>query len=88
MSRAGCSLASPLPDHLPHFEPTGALVESLTSEQIALELKQRGGVTVEPSNIVMPEVTELGAFTADVTLHPDVSVGIKVVVEKSKITFT
>merc|ERR1719231_1813170 len=64
----------------------GQIQESVTSAFLVDALK-RAGVTVAESDIEMPEVTELGSVIAEVKLHPDVSVSIKVEVVKSKITF-
>jgi hypothetical protein len=67
--------------------PDGTIKDSVTSAEIAAAIK-RGGITVDEACISMPEVTELGSVLAEVTLHPDVSVTIKVIVQKSKITIT
>lgn len=64
----------------------GEITESVTSQSIADVLK-RASVDVQAADIAMPDVTELGSFSAQVTLHPDVVSSLKVVVEKSKITF-
>jgi len=60
---------------------------SLNVEWIASQIKERASVTVDPSIIMLPEVKELGSVIATVNLHEDVTASIKVVVEKSKITF-
>ena len=62
------------------------ITDTFTSEDVA-EALSRAGVKVDASSIQLPEVTEVGSFVAEVTLHPDVTMSIKVAVEKSKITF-
>ncbi len=61
-------------------------IDAVTSEEIASELK-RAGIAVGPADVAMPELTELGSALAEVRLHPEVTATLKVVVEKSKITF-
>ena len=46
------------------------------------------GVPVDAADLAMPQVTELGSVLAEVTLHPEVTQTVKIVVEKSKITFS
>ena len=64
----------------------GVLLTSFTGEEVASELKRLAGISIEPSLIEMPEVTEVGSVMAEVTLHPEVTLSLKVAVEKSKIT--
>ena len=65
----------------------GKIAETIDAAAVVTMLA-RAGVTVEADDISMPEVTELGSVLAEVTLHPEVTHTIKVVVEKSKITFS
>ena len=62
--------------------------ESVTSADVAEMLKRAAGVAVASDDIELPEVTELGSVIAELKLHPAVGVSLKVVVEKSKITFS
>jgi ribosomal protein L9 len=66
----------------------GAITETLDAAAIAGMLKRAAAVTVEAEDVVMPEVTELGSVVATLKLHPEVSTSLKIVVEKSKITFS
>ena len=62
----------------------GALKEVITAEMLANQLT-RAGVKIEADAIQMADQTELGSVVAELTLHPEVSASVKVVVEKSKI---
>merc|ERR1719453_2099666 len=65
--------------------PDGQLAETLTSKDLEMEIKRRGGITFDPSVVIeMPEATELGDVVAELTLHPEVSLTMKMTVEKSK----
>merc|ERR1719152_252460 len=66
----------------------GKVGEEITSATVADLLKRAAGVTVAPDDINVPEITELGSVVAQLNLHPDVTSSLKVVIEKSKITFS
>jgi len=66
----------------------GEVTDSLTAEDVANLIKLRCKVTLDPSMITLPEVISLGSMSAEVVLHPDVIAPLKILVEKSKITFT
>ena len=63
------------------------VISPIIDSRVVAEAISRSGVSVEASDVLMPEVVELGSVVAEVTLHPEVTTKIKVVVEKSKITF-
>ena len=65
----------------------GQIERPITTKDVAADLS-RAGVTVAEESIEMADITELGSSIATVALHPDVSMAVKVVVEKSKITFS
>ena len=67
---------------------TGLPLSSVTSANIAAELASAAKVKVEPENVSMDEIATLDSAVATVQLHPEVSMSLKVVVEKSKITFS
>ena len=61
--------------------------EIVTSEGVVTEIARATQVTAE--TVDMPDITECpGSAIAEVTLHADVKLSIKVNVEKSKITFS
>ena len=62
--------------------------EPVTRQYIASTLSRAAGVKVAPETIEMPDVSELGTVTAELTLHPKVSTSIKVTVNKSPITLS
>ena len=67
---------------------TGLPLSAVTSANIAAELASRANVKLEPESISMDEIATLDSAVATVQLHPEVSMSLKVVVEKSKITFS
>jgi large subunit ribosomal protein L9 len=67
---------------------TGLPLSPVTSANVAAELASAAKVKVEAESIQMDEITMLDSAVATVQLHPEVSMLLKVVVEKSKITFS
>ena len=65
----------------------GVPKEAVTSADVAADLS-RAGVKVDAADVMMADQTELGSVVAEVVLHPDVSASVKVIVAKSKITFS
>lgn len=63
-------------------------IKDIIDAAAVVKMLSRAGVTVEAADIAMPEVTELGSVLVEVTLHPEVTHTVKIVVEKSKITFS
>ena len=67
---------------------TGLPLSPVTSANVAAELTSTANVKVAPESVQMDEIATLDSTVATVQLHPEVSVSLKVVVEKSKITFS
>merc|ERR1719238_1520021 len=66
----------------------GAPREAITSADVVEMLKHVVGVTVAAEEVSMPELAEIGSVVAELKLHPEVSTSLKIVAEKSKITFS
>jgi len=64
---------------------SGQLEQPMTSDDLVLELKRRGVGLSEPSLVEMPAIVDFGSAVAEITLHPEVTLSLKVAVEKSKI---
>ena len=65
----------------------GEIDSSVTAGSVCAELV-RAGVAIEEKNVEMPDITEIGSAICEVKLHPDVTASVKVIVQKSKITFS
>merc|ERR1712113_13841 len=62
--------------------------EAVTTADVAADLARASAAEVEATDIEMEDISEIGSNMATITLHPDVSFNLKIVVEKSKITFS
>lgn len=67
---------------------TGLPLSPVTSASVAAELAAAAKLKVAPESIQMDDISTLDSAVATVQLHPEVSMSLKVVVEKSKITFS
>ena len=64
---------------------TGQLYGSVSSRDIARELKEVAGVNVESSQVMLgAPIKSVGAFDTKIALHPDVVVDIKIYVAQSE----
>ena len=64
---------------------TGQLYGSVSSRDIARELKQVAGVNVESSQILLGSpIKSVGVFDTKIALHPDVVVDVKIYVAQSQ----
>ena len=66
----------------------GVITEPVNAETIAQTLKAAAGVDVAAEDVDLPEVTALDSYVAELQLGEGVRTSLKVVVEKSKITFS
>ena len=66
----------------------GKVSETVSSADVASMLNSAAKVNVAAEDIEMETITELGSVIAELKLHPDVKCSLKVVIEKSKITFS
>ena len=64
---------------------TGQLYGSVSSRDIARELKEVAGVSVESSQVLLgAPIKSVGAFDTKIALHPDVVVDVKIYVAQSQ----
>ena len=64
---------------------TGQLYGSVSSRDIARELKEIAGVSVESSQVLLgAPIKSVGVFDTKIALHPDVVVDVKIFVAQSK----
>lgn len=64
---------------------TGQLYGSVSSRDIARELKEIAGVSIESSQVLLgAPIKSVGVFDTKIALHPDVVVDVKVYVAQSK----
>ena len=64
---------------------TGQLYGSVSSRDIARELKEVAGVSVESSQVMLgAPIKSVGVFDTKIALHPDVIVDVKIYVAQSK----
>jgi len=64
---------------------TGQLYGSVSSRDIARELKEIAGVSVESSQVLLgAPIKSVGVFDTKIALHPDVVVDVKIYVAQSK----
>jgi large subunit ribosomal protein L9 len=54
------------------------LFGSVTAADIATALQAASGIEVDRRNLTAPEIRKLGTYTAELKLHPEVSVEVKV----------
>lgn len=62
----------------------GKIFGSVTSKEVASDIESRVGLVVDKKKIELPNIKDLGTYTAKVKLHPTVSVDIKVSVVGEK----
>jgi large subunit ribosomal protein L9 len=55
-----------------------ALFGSVTAADIAAALQEASGIEVDRRSLTAPEIRKLGTYTADLKLHPEVSVEVTV----------
>ncbi|KAL3898444.1 MAG: hypothetical protein SGPRY_012837, partial [Prymnesium sp.] len=60
--------------------PDGAIFGSVTNAEIAELILERSGVEVDKKQITAPPISSVGSGFAEIKLHPDVSVKLKLVV--------
>jgi len=64
---------------------TGQLYGSVSSRDIARELKEIAGVNIESSQVLLgAPIKSVGAFDTKIALHPDVIVDVKIYVAQSQ----
>ena len=64
---------------------TGQLYGSVSSRDIARELKEVAGVAIESSQVMLgAPIKSVGVFDTKIALHPDVIVDVKIYVAQSK----
>ena len=64
---------------------TGQLYGSVSSRDIARELKEIAGVNIESSQVLLGSpIKSVGAFDTKIALHPDVVVDVKIYVAQSQ----
>ena len=64
---------------------TGQLYGSVSSRDIARELKEVAGVAVESAQVLLgAPIKSVGVFDTKIALHPDVIVDVKIYVAQSK----
>jgi large subunit ribosomal protein L9 len=64
---------------------TGQLYGSVSSRDIARELKEIAGVSVESAQVLLgAPIKSVGVFDTKIALHPDVVVDVKIFVAQSK----
>ena len=64
---------------------TGQLYGSVSSRDIARELKEVAGVAVESAQVLLgAPIKSVGVFDTKIALHPDVVVDVKIYVAQSK----
>jgi large subunit ribosomal protein L9 len=54
------------------------LFGSVTAADIAAALAQASGIEVDRRSLTAPEIRRLGTYTAELKLHPEVSVDVTV----------
>ena len=68
--------------------PNGKLHGSVTAQDVASLIDQRANVKLDKQNIALPSISELGTYSADLKLHPEVSMKVDLVVKKNPITIS
>ena len=60
----------------------------MTAQDVASLIDQRANVKLDKQNIALPSISELGTYSADLKLHPEVSMKVDLVVKKNPITIS